>query len=177
MSCGYYRAGEGRRRDLFPVQNNIRLFPPLMFYLCGWCSGMSSINTVLTRGCRTTARAPCVKWTFSKLWESRWDPDCGWYVLGCRHWNTPKARFVCFQLSADCLDDIPPDYETSVGGPPTNPISAASEITVNESSVALDPGVRTTGFQQLYANALTEAPAEEGSHIIDSSKSCPNKNY
>lgn len=96
-------------------------------------------------------------------------------ILGCSLRNAPKARFVCFQLSADCLDDIPPDYETSVGGPPTNPISAASEITVNESSVVLDPGVRTTGFQQLYANALTEAPAEESSHIIESSKSRPNK--
>lgn len=94
-------------------------------------------------------------------------------VLGFSHRYTPEGLFVSSQLSADCLDDIPPDYETSIGGPPTNPISAASEITVNESSVVLDPGMRTTSFQQLYANVLTEALAGEGSHIIDSSKSSP----
>lgn len=85
-----------------------------------------------------------------------------------------EAPTLSFQLSADCLDDIPPDYETSIGGPPTNPISAASEITVNESSVVLDPAMRATGFQQVHANVLTEAPTEEGSQITASSKSRPN---
>ncbi|KAM4809328.1 RING finger protein 150 [Rhinophrynus dorsalis] len=43
--------------------------------------------------------------------------------------------------NADCLDDIPPDFENSVG-PPTNQITGASDVTVNESSVGIDPSVR-----------------------------------
>lgn len=73
------------------------------------------------------------------------------------------------QLNADCSDEIPPDYEASVGGPPTNPISGASEITVNESSVVLDPAGRAIGLQLLYPDAETEPHAGE-SHIIASSK-------
>ncbi|CAB1327281.1 unnamed protein product [Coregonus sp. 'balchen'] len=46
-------------------------------------------------------------------------------------------RFYFWKPNFDCGDDIPPDYEMSVGGPPTNPITGASDITVNgeESSV------------------------------------------
>ncbi|KAK3573265.1 hypothetical protein QTP86_019235 [Hemibagrus guttatus] len=40
--------------------------------------------------------------------------------------------------NADCSDDAPPDYELSVGIPPANPVSGASDVTVGESSVALD---------------------------------------
>lgn len=67
-------------------------------------------------------------------------------------------------------DDVPPDYEASVGGPPTNPISGASEITVNESSVVLDPVGRAIGLQQLHLNAETEAQTAEESHMFASSK-------
>lgn len=84
--------------------------------------------------------------------------------------NASTDIFGMFQLNADCSDDIPPDYETSVGGPPTNPISGASEITVNESSVVLDPPERAIGLQQLHPNAETELQAGEESHIIASSK-------
>lgn len=73
-----------------------------------------------------------------------------------------------FQLNADCSDDIPPDYE-SVGGPPTNPISAASDLTVNESSVVLDAAGRAIDLQQLHPNAETEPQAGE-SYIIASSE-------
>lgn len=61
-------------------------------------------------------------------------------------------------------DEVLPDYEASVGGPPTNPISGASEITVNESSVALDPVGRPIGLEQLHLNAETA----EQSHVFGS---------
>ncbi|OCT97052.1 RING finger protein 150 [Xenopus laevis] len=50
--------------------------------------------------------------------------------------------------NADCLDDIPPDFEGSVG-PPTNQITGASDVTVNESSVGIDPLVSTVGVLQV----------------------------
>ncbi|XP_053110319.1 RING finger protein 150 isoform X2 [Hemicordylus capensis] len=55
--------------------------------------------------------------------------------------------------NADCIDDIPQDFEASIGGPPTNQITGASDITVNESSVALDPPVRTVGVLQVIQDA------------------------
>ncbi|KAE8300294.1 RING finger protein 150 Precursor [Larimichthys crocea] len=76
-------------------------------------------------------------------------------------------------LNADCSDDVPPDYETSVGGPPTNPISGASEITVNESSVVLDSAGRAIGLQQHHPNAETEPQEGEESRIIASSEHQP----
>ncbi|XP_071768345.1 RING finger protein 150a [Centroberyx gerrardi] len=75
-------------------------------------------------------------------------------------------------LNADCSDDIPPDYEASVGGPPTSPITGASEITVNESSVVLDPSGRTIDLQELYHDAETVPQAGE-SHNIASSEHQP----
>lgn len=81
-----------------------------------------------------------------------------------------KNIFGLFQLNADCSDDVPPDYETSVGGPPTNPISGASEITVNESSVVLDSAGRAIGLQQHHPNAETEPQEGEESRIIASSE-------
>nr|XP_006008995.1 PREDICTED: RING finger protein 150 [Latimeria chalumnae] len=50
--------------------------------------------------------------------------------------------------NADCTDDVPPDYEGSIGGPPTNQITGASDVTVNESSVVLDPSARAAGLSQ-----------------------------
>lgn len=85
------------------------------------------------------------------------------------HKSSAKDMCGTFQLNADCLDEIPPDYEMSVGGPPTNPISAASEITVNESSVVLDSAGRAIGLQQLYPDAEM-APQAGESYIISSSK-------
>nr|XP_032661186.1 RING finger protein 150 isoform X2 [Chelonoidis abingdonii] len=55
--------------------------------------------------------------------------------------------------NADCIDDIPPDFEASIRGPPTNQITGASDITVNESSEALDPPVRTVGVLQVIQDA------------------------
>lgn len=42
------------------------------------------------------------------------------------------------QVNADCSDDVPPDYELSVSGPPTNPVTGGSDMTMSESSMALD---------------------------------------
>ncbi|XP_047434461.1 RING finger protein 150a [Mugil cephalus] len=74
-------------------------------------------------------------------------------------------------LSADCSDEAPPDYETTVGGPPTNPISGASDITVNESTVVLDPAGRAIDLQ-LHPDAET-APHQGESRIIASSEHQP----
>lgn len=81
--------------------------------------------------------------------------------------------FNLFQFSADCTNETPPDYETSVGGPPTNPISAASEITVNESSVVLDPVGRVIDLHQLHHYQETTSQAGQ-SHII---ASCTSTGY
>ncbi|XP_068961522.1 RING finger protein 150 isoform X3 [Petaurus breviceps papuanus] len=62
--------------------------------------------------------------------------------------------------NADCIDDIPPDFEGSIGGPPTNQITGASDTTVNESSVTLDPTVRTVGELQVVQDA--DATPQEG---------------
>lgn len=74
-------------------------------------------------------------------------------------------------LSPDCPEDAPPDYETSVGGAPTNAITGASEITVNESSVVLDSEGRGVALQQVQADGGT-APQPEG-HILASSEHQP----
>lgn len=79
-----------------------------------------------------------------------------------------KTHFAWLQLNADCNDEVPPDYETSVGGPPTNAISGASEVTVNESSVVLDPAGRAIGLQQLHPEAAPQAGEEN--YIIAGSK-------
>lgn len=74
-------------------------------------------------------------------------------------------------LSPDGPDEAPPDYETSVGGAPTNAITGASEITVNESSVVLDADGRGVALQQVQADGGT-APQPEG-HILASSEHQP----
>lgn len=84
------------------------------------------------------------------------------------HESIAEDIFGVLQLNPDCSDEVPPDYEMSVSGPPTNPISGASEITVNESSVVLDPAGRAVGLQ-LHPDAEMVQPAGE-SHIIASSK-------
>ncbi|KAM6073208.1 RING finger protein 150 isoform 3-T4 [Theristicus caerulescens] len=64
--------------------------------------------------------------------------------------------------NADCMDDIPPDLEASIGGPPTNQITGASDITVNESSVTLDPPVRTVGVLQVIQDVDSFPQVGEG---------------
>lgn len=51
------------------------------------------------------------------------------------------------------MDDLPTDFDGSLGGPPTNQITGASDTTVNESSVTLDPAVRTVGALQVVQDA------------------------
>lgn len=84
---------------------------------------------------------------------------------------TCKSRVcvVSTQLSADCSNEIPSDYEMSVGGPPTNPISGASDITVNESFAGLDLADQVLDLQQLYPDAEI-APRAGESYVIDGSK-------
>ncbi|OCT99764.1 RING finger protein 150 [Xenopus laevis] len=69
--------------------------------------------------------------------------------------------------NADCLDDIPPDFEGSVG-PPTNQITGASDVTVNESSVGIDPSVRTVGVLQVIQDAESLPQVGEVSYIANS---------
>ncbi|XP_066534455.1 RING finger protein 150a [Hoplias malabaricus] len=73
--------------------------------------------------------------------------------------------------NADCSDDVPPDYELSLGSPPTNPLTGASEVTVSESSMVLDPAVRTIGFPHLYHDH--DSQLEEGHHIASSEHQPP----
>ncbi|XP_066488655.1 RING finger protein 150 [Tiliqua scincoides] len=74
--------------------------------------------------------------------------------------------------NADCIDDIPPDFEASIGGPPTNQITGASDITVNESSVVLDPPVQTVGVLQVIQDADPLPQAGE-SNLTTSSEQEP----
>ncbi|XP_069781404.1 RING finger protein 150a isoform X2 [Narcine bancroftii] len=48
----------------------------------------------------------------------------------------------------DCADDVTTDFEGPIGGPPTNQVTGASDVTVNESSVGFDPPVRNVGISQ-----------------------------
>ncbi|PNJ83775.1 RNF150 isoform 5, partial [Pongo abelii] len=66
--------------------------------------------------------------------------------------------------NADCMDDLPTDFEGSLGGPPTNQITGASDTTVNESSVTLDPAVRTVGALQVVQD--TDPIPQEGEVIF-----------
>uniref|UniRef100_A0A8C8DN08 Ring finger protein 150a n=1 Tax=Oryzias sinensis TaxID=183150 RepID=A0A8C8DN08_9TELE len=79
--------------------------------------------------------------------------------------NILKALGIPF--NADCTDDIPPDYEVSLRGPFTNPISAASEITVNESSVVLEPD------PQMLHHYTDMVPQPDQSRIVRSSEHQP----
>uniref|UniRef100_W5KDY1 Ring finger protein 150a n=1 Tax=Astyanax mexicanus TaxID=7994 RepID=W5KDY1_ASTMX len=67
-----------------------------------------------------------------------------------------------------CSDDIPPDYELSLSSPPTNPVTGASEVTISESSVVLDPAVRTVGLSHIYPDPDSLTQLAEGRHIASS---------
>ncbi|XP_019717513.1 RING finger protein 150a isoform X3 [Hippocampus comes] len=77
--------------------------------------------------------------------------------------NILKALGI--SLNADCSDESPPDYEMTLGGPSADPvISGASEITVNESSVALELVERPTDPN------MDLAPQAEENYIISGSE-------
>uniref|UniRef100_A0A8C0NBN5 RING finger protein 150 n=1 Tax=Canis lupus familiaris TaxID=9615 RepID=A0A8C0NBN5_CANLF len=76
--------------------------------------------------------------------------------------------------NADCMDDLPTDFEGSLGGPPTNQITGASDTTVNESSVTLDPAVRTVGALQVVPDA--EPTPQDGEVVFTANgRHLPNR--
>nr|XP_057938969.1 RING finger protein 150-like isoform X2 [Doryrhamphus excisus] len=81
--------------------------------------------------------------------------------------NILKALGI--SLHADYSSEMPPDYEMSVGGPSTNPITEASEVTVNETAVVLDPLESSTGPSQRSPD-VEIAPQAEENYIISSSE-------
>ncbi|XP_034747933.1 RING finger protein 150a [Etheostoma cragini] len=127
---------------------------------CAVCiEGYKPNDVVRILPCRHVFHKHCVDpW----LQDHRTCPMCKMNIL--------KALGI--PLNADCSDDVPPDYETSVGGAPTNPISGASEITFNESSVVLDPAGRSIDLQQLHPEEEPELQAGER-HIIARSEHQP----
>uniref|UniRef100_A0A673GMZ1 RING finger protein 150 n=1 Tax=Sinocyclocheilus rhinocerous TaxID=307959 RepID=A0A673GMZ1_9TELE len=82
--------------------------------------------------------------------------------------NILKALGIPVKTNTDCSDDIPPDYEMSVSGPPTNPVTGASEVSVGESSVVLDPAVRTIGLPHIYHEMDAFPQVGESRHIASS---------
>ncbi|KAF5898034.1 RING finger protein, partial [Clarias magur] len=93
---------------------------------CAVCiEGYKANDVVRILPCRHVFHKSCVDpW----LQDHRTCPMCKMNIL--------KALGI--PANADCSDDAPPDYELSVGGPPTNPATAGSDVTVSESSMALD---------------------------------------
>ncbi|KAG2465486.1 RN150 protein, partial [Polypterus senegalus] len=69
--------------------------------------------------------------------------------------------------NADCTDDIPQDYEGSIGGPSTNQITGSSDLTVNESSVILDPAIRTIGLPQVFQDGDTSPQLGEVNNLTN----------
>uniref|UniRef100_A0A8C2WNS1 Ring finger protein 150a n=1 Tax=Cyclopterus lumpus TaxID=8103 RepID=A0A8C2WNS1_CYCLU len=135
------------------------------FDSCAVCiEGYKPNDVVRILPCRHVFHKHCVDpW----LQDHRTCPMCKMNIL--KALGIPvrlqNETFATIQLNADCLDDVPPDYETSVGGPHTNHISGASEITVNESSVVLDAAGGETALEQLHPDEETEHQAGER-HII-----------
>uniref|UniRef100_H3ABF7 Ring finger protein 150 n=1 Tax=Latimeria chalumnae TaxID=7897 RepID=H3ABF7_LATCH len=138
-------------------RSQVRLFRPTMKYIsknelrgifsgggetdsdfdnCAVCiEGYKPNDVVRILPCRHLFHKSCVDpW----LLDHRTCPMCKMNIL--------KALGI--PPNADCTDDVPPDYEGSIGGPPTNQITGASDVTVNESSVVLDPSARAAGLSQ-----------------------------
>ncbi|KAM8879433.1 RING finger protein 150a isoform 2-T2 [Spinachia spinachia] len=122
---------------------------------CAVCiEGYKANDVVRILPCRHVFHKHCVDpW----LLDHRTCPMCKMNIL--------KALGI--PLNADCLDDVPPDYGASVGGEYDNPISGASEMTVNESSVVLDPAGGAADPQQLHPDEGAQPRAGE-SHVIAS---------
>ncbi|KAM7009282.1 RING finger protein 150a [Tautogolabrus adspersus] len=125
---------------------------------CAVCiEGYKPNDVVRILPCRHLFHKHCVDpW----LLDHRTCPMCKMNIL--------KALGI--PLNPDCTDEVPPDYDTSVGGP-ANAISGASEITVNESSVVLDPSGRAIGLQQLHPEMVPQAGEEN--YVIASSEHPP----
>ncbi|XP_057187272.1 RING finger protein 150a isoform X3 [Triplophysa rosa] len=66
-----------------------------------------------------------------------------------------------------------PDYEVSIGDPPTNPVTGASEVTLGENSVVLDPAVRTTGLSHMYHEIDSFPQVGESSEYPEMANSSP----
>uniref|UniRef100_A0A8D0GQ15 RING finger protein 150 n=1 Tax=Sphenodon punctatus TaxID=8508 RepID=A0A8D0GQ15_SPHPU len=127
---------------------------------CAVCiEGYKPNDVVRILPCRHLFHKSCVdQW----LLDHRTCPMCKMNIL--------KALGI--PPNADCIDDIPPDFEASIGGPPTNQITGASDTTVNESSVAMDPPVRTVGVLQVIQDADALPQAGEG-NVTTSSEQEP----
>ncbi|XP_061525079.1 RING finger protein 150-like [Phycodurus eques] len=114
---------------------------------CAVCiEGYKANDVVRILPCRHLFHKSCVDpW----LLDHRTCPMCKMNIL--------KALGIA--LNADCLDDLPLDYDLALGGGVAGPLAleavvsgAASDSTLSEggSSVVLDPGVRRTGLPQDY---------------------------
>ncbi|XP_059903608.1 RING finger protein 150-like [Gadus macrocephalus] len=77
----------------------------------------------------------------------------------CPMCKTNILKALGIMPSEDGSDEIPPEYEASIG--PTNAITGASEMTVNESSVVLDPVAGSISLQQLSDQDDWVPPAPE----------------
>ncbi|XP_066241641.1 RING finger protein 150 isoform X1 [Saccopteryx leptura] len=119
---------------------------------CAVCiEGYKPSDVVRILPCRHLFHKSCVDpW----LLDHRTCPMCKMNIL--------KALGI--PPNADCMDDLPTDFEGSLGGPPTNQITGASDTTVNESSVTLDPAVRTVGALQVVQD--TDSTPQEGEVIF-----------
>ncbi|KAM8764822.1 RING finger protein 150 isoform 2-T2 [Rhynchonycteris naso] len=119
---------------------------------CAVCiEGYKPSDVVRILPCRHLFHKSCVDpW----LLDHRTCPMCKMNIL--------KALGI--PPNADCMDDLPTDFEGSLGGPPTNQITGASDTTVNESSVTLDPAVRTVGALQVVQD--TDSIPQEGEVIF-----------
>ncbi|XP_066089124.1 RING finger protein 150 isoform X2 [Saccopteryx bilineata] len=116
---------------------------------CAVCiEGYKPSDVVRILPCRHLFHKSCVDpW----LLDHRTCPMCKMNIL--------KALGI--PPNADCMDDLPTDFEGSLGGPPTNQITGASDTTVNESSVTLDPAVRTVGALQVVQDTDSTPPEGE----------------
>ncbi|XP_023655198.1 RING finger protein 150-like [Paramormyrops kingsleyae] len=128
---------------------------------CAVCiEGYKQNDVVRILPCRHVFHKNCVDpW----LQDHRTCPMCKMNIL--------KALGI--PPNADCSDDVPPDYEVSVGGPPTNQLSGASDLTANESSVVLDPGAGTVSLPQVLPDVDPLAQAGESRHIASSEHQPP----
>ncbi|XP_076830086.1 RING finger protein 150a [Brachyhypopomus gauderio] len=75
--------------------------------------------------------------------------------------------------NADCSDDLPPDYELSLGGPAANVVPTASEVSTGESSADLHPATRTAGLSHVHPEPDSLTQLADGRHIASSEHQPP----